>query len=134
MQAQRDEELNRLKKKLRETQDELHVSEERLRQQREQVATMTQQLEEMERNKKREELKEKPLNLEYLKNIVLKFAESGPTGSSEHEALLPVIFTVLEFSPEERQRVVDRRQSATSANTLFGSLSSFSPFTPSKRR
>lgn len=43
-------------------------------------------------------------NLEYLKNIVLKYMET-----QEHEKLLPVLTTLLQFSPEEVARVQGAR-------------------------
>jgi len=44
--------------------------------------------------------KRKDLNIEYLKNIVLKFYESD-----EKEPLIPVMASVLHLSPEEIQRL-----------------------------
>jgi hypothetical protein len=43
-------------------------------------------------------------NLEYLKNVMVRYMETG-----EHEALFPVIATILQFSPAEVERVKKRR-------------------------
>ena len=51
----------------------------------------------MERNQQRAEA----ANLEYLKNVTLKFIES----SDEQTALIPVMAMLLHFSPEELAHV-----------------------------
>ncbi len=52
-------------------------------------------------------------NERYLKNIIVKYMETG-----EHDALLPVISTVLQFTPEEIERINQRRK----ANSFWGSV------------
>jgi hypothetical protein len=55
------------------------------------------------------------VNLEYLKNVVIKYVElcGPPSGDlSQHDRLVPVIATCLKFSPEERARC--NKQQATS--------------------
>jgi hypothetical protein len=50
----------------------------------------------------------------YLKNIIVKYMETG-----EHDALLPVISTILQFTPEELERINQRRKGN---NSLWGSV------------
>jgi hypothetical protein len=54
---------------------------------------------ELERELERVKLTSKGVDMEYFKNILLKLFETG-----EEESLLPVIATMLQFSPAERQR------------------------------
>jgi len=60
-----------------------------------QQKVLKEEIRKMERDKKRE-----GADLVYLKNIVIKYMTSN-----EHEALLPVISTLLQFSPEELQKI-----------------------------
>jgi len=55
-------------------------------------------------------------NLEYLKNIVIKFAEN----SEEKEKLLPVIATILQFTPEESKRILEKW--ATTNSGFWGNV------------
>ena len=55
---------------------------------------------EREREREREEFAKREVDMEYLKNIVLKLLETG-----EWERLLPVIATLLKLSPAETARV-----------------------------
>jgi hypothetical protein len=41
------------------------------------------------------------LDVIYLKNVVIKFLEASTSGSATSTALLPVIATLLQFTPEE---------------------------------
>lgn len=41
------------------------------------------------------------LDVLYLKNVVIKFLQATSSGSSSSQALLPVIATLLQFSPDE---------------------------------
>ena len=55
---------------------------------------------EREREREREEFAKREVDMEYLKNIILKLLETG-----EWERLLPVIATLLKLSPAETARV-----------------------------
>lgn len=61
---------------------------------------MKSELRRLERNQEREK---SVANLEYLKNVLLQFIflQSG----SERQALLPVIHTMLQLSPEEKNKL-----------------------------
>lgn len=61
---------------------------------------MKSELRRLERNQEREK---SVANLEYLKNVLLQFIflQSG----SERQALLPVIHTMLQLSPEEKSKL-----------------------------
>eukprot|EP00923_Selenidium_pygospionis_P000326 GHVN01000648.1.p1 GENE.GHVN01000648.1~~GHVN01000648.1.p1 ORF type:complete len:1040 (+),score=262.63 GHVN01000648.1:5895-9014(+) len=50
---------------------------------------------------------EKPMM--YLRNVMVKFMETEATGSSEHEALVPVLCTLLSLSKEEVAQVNKKR-------------------------
>lgn len=66
----------------------------------EQVTLLKSELRRLERNQEREK---SVSNMEYLKNVLLKFIflNSG----TERQALLPVIHTMLQLSPEEKSRL-----------------------------
>ncbi|CAG8671242.1 18150_t:CDS:10 [Acaulospora morrowiae] len=54
--------------------------------------------------------KRQNINVEYLKNVVLKFFETDP---SDREPLVPVISTILQLSPEEIQSIRENALNAT---------------------
>jgi len=56
--------------------------------------------------------KREGVNMEYLKNIIVQFM-SFPDSSSERKSLIPVISTLLQFTPED-DRIIQESQ------TLFG--------------
>ena len=62
----------------------------------EQVRVLKEEVRRLERNKEREE---QFGNLEYLKNVVLKYL----TMKSERERLVPVLVTMLKLSPDEKR-------------------------------
>ncbi|XP_068428479.1 GRIP and coiled-coil domain-containing protein 2 [Clinocottus analis] len=66
----------------------------------EQIALLKSEVRRLERNQEREK---SVANLEYLKNVLLQFIflQSG----SERQALLPVIHTMLQLSPEEKSKL-----------------------------
>lgn len=117
IQAARDEELNAAKNKINQLAALLQEAEEMETKHMEQEKILKQEIRELERAKKREE----GANLEYLKNVVINWIL---TGEQEvmfsqlmliftvcSQALLPVLSTVLQFSPEEVQKVRERVQS-----------------------
>lgn len=59
-------------------------------------------------------------NLEYLKNVLLQFIflRSG----SERQALLPVIHTMLQLSPEEKSKLAAIAQGAFTSHSLLYTL------------
>eukprot|EP00064_Thunnus_orientalis_P014584 superscaffoldBa00002553_g14631 len=70
----------------------------------------------LERNQEREK---SVANLEYLKNVLLQFIflQSG----SERQALLPVIHTMLQLSPEEKSKLAAIAQGEEEAAGSRGS-------------
>eukprot|EP00053_Salpingoeca_punica_P015266 m.140265 g.140265 ORF g.140265 m.140265 type:complete len:142 (-) comp16666_c9_seq2:1527-1952(-) len=74
-----------------------------------------------ERNDRRDSGASPATNFEYLKNVVLKFLEF----SEEREKLVPVISTLLQFSPEELQRA---RHAVSEAQPAVGKNDSWSSY------
>ncbi|XP_023673309.2 GRIP and coiled-coil domain-containing protein 2 isoform X2 [Paramormyrops kingsleyae] len=66
----------------------------------EQIALLKNEVRRLERNQEREK---SVASLEYLKNVLLQFIFLKP--GSERQALLPVIHTMLQLSPEEKSRL-----------------------------
>lgn len=66
----------------------------------EQIRVLKEEIRRLERNQEREKHAQ---NLEYLKNIVMKFATLR--GGSEKERLVPVLTTMLKLSPEEQREL-----------------------------
>ncbi|KAE9122119.1 hypothetical protein PF010_g6848 [Phytophthora fragariae] len=82
-------------------------------------------LQEANRQKQRlQELSEsstQAINIEYLKNVIMKYIESQVP--SEKEQLVPVIATLLGFSPQEHQKVMAVHSKANEEGTgLFGGV------------
>src|SRR5690242_7060030 len=80
--------------------------------------------------------REASANLEYLKNVVIKYILTGehevqitcPFSILSFQALLPVLSQVLQFSPEEMQAVRNKIAANSSGYGLWGLTSSvFSP-------
>ena len=69
---------------------------------------------ELERELERVKLTSKGVDMEYFKNILLKLFETG-----EEESLLPVIATMLQFSPAERQRCQDAMEGRKEQSALL---------------
>lgn len=67
------------------------------------------------------EVKREGINLEYVKNIIVKFmlSEASP-GSVEHTGLVDVISDLLEFTPEDRRAIADCRKKLATSNSIFG--------------
>ncbi|GIY85960.1 GRIP and coiled-coil domain-containing protein 2 [Caerostris darwini] len=68
----------------------------------EQVRVLKEEVRRLERNKEREQHAE---NLEYLKNVFIKFSTLG--ACSEKAMLIPVLTTMLKLSPVEQQQLKD---------------------------
>ncbi|XP_064942543.1 protein GRIP-like isoform X2 [Musa acuminata AAA Group] len=90
-QAQREEELAQSQRHILALQEEIEELEHENRLHNQQEAMLKEELRNMERSHKRE-----GIDMTYLKNVILKLLETG-----EVEALLPVVATLLQFSPEE---------------------------------
>ncbi|XP_054724854.1 GRIP and coiled-coil domain-containing protein 2-like [Uloborus diversus] len=81
----------------------------------EQIRVLKEEVRRLERNKEREQHAE---NLEYLKNVFIKFSTLQPC--SEKAMLIPVLTTMLKLSPNEQQQLkeiagdVDPAESASS--------------------
>uniref|UniRef100_A0A3Q0QT64 GRIP and coiled-coil domain containing 2 n=1 Tax=Amphilophus citrinellus TaxID=61819 RepID=A0A3Q0QT64_AMPCI len=82
----------------------------------EQITLLKSEVRRLERNQEREK---SVANLEYLKNVLLQFIflRSG----SERQALLPVIHTMLQLSPEEKSKLAAIAQGEEDASGARGS-------------
>ncbi|XP_076119725.1 GRIP and coiled-coil domain-containing protein 2 [Alosa pseudoharengus] len=82
----------------------------------EQITLLKSEVRRLERNQEREK---SVANLEYLKNVLLQFIflRSG----SERQALLPVIHTMLQLSPEEKSKLAAIAQGEEEADRSRGS-------------
>ncbi|KAM0891377.1 hypothetical protein ACQ4PT_026449 [Festuca glaucescens] len=90
-QAQREEELGQSQRHIVALQQELEELERENCLHDQQEAMLKTELRNMERSQKRE-----GIDMTYLKNVILKLLETGEVG-----ALLPVVATLLQFSPDE---------------------------------
>ncbi|CAN6168041.1 unnamed protein product [Urochloa humidicola] len=90
-QAQREEELAQSQRHILALQQEIEELERENRLHDQQEAMLKTELRNMERSQKRE-----GIDMTYLKNVILKLLETGEVG-----ALLPVVATLLQFSPDE---------------------------------
>ncbi|KAL8151822.1 hypothetical protein V2J09_021630 [Rumex salicifolius] len=102
-QAQREEELAHSQRHILALQEEIEELERENRLHTQQVNMLKEELRSMDRTQKRE-----GVDLTYLKNVIMKLLETG-----EVEALLPVVATLLQFSPDE----VIKCQQAYHSNT-----------------
>ncbi|KAJ8514180.1 hypothetical protein ON010_g18705 [Phytophthora cinnamomi] len=113
-----DDEVVRLKLHLNELETKSHLFQKKY----EDTSAL---LEEANRQKQRlQELSEhstQAINIEYLKNVVMKYIESQVP--SEKEQLVPVISTLLDFSPQEHQKVMAAHSKANDEGAgLFGGV------------
>lgn len=88
----------------------------------EQIRVLKEEIRRLERNQEREKHAQ---NLEYLKNVIMKFVTLR--GGSEKERLVPVLTTMLKLSPEEKkdlEAVVtgEAQQEAAAASSWGGYL------------
>jgi len=90
-QAQREEELAQSQRHILALQQEIEELERENRLHDQQEAMLKTEFRNMERSQKRE-----GIDMTYLKNVILKLLETGEVG-----ALLPVVATLLQFSPDE---------------------------------
>jgi len=91
----KDSEVTIARQKISELQELIEEYQLLSQQKENQISTLQDKVENLERSKKRESG-----NLEYLKNIIVKYMETN-----DIEGLLPVISTILQFSPDELQRI-----------------------------
>ena len=123
-----EEELNRTKYRLLNTTELLNESELNNVRLSEQVAVLKDEIRRIERNMDRAE---SISNLEYLKNIVMKFFILK--SSQERLQLIPVLVTMLKLSPDEQAKLVRVAQQAVpydnppNTNPASGQPSSDSP-------
>ncbi|KAF3796172.1 GRIP protein [Nymphaea thermarum] len=96
-QALRDEQLAQSQRHILALQEEIEELEHENRLHSQQEAVLKAELRDMERKQKRE-----GIDMTYLKNVILKLLETG-----EVEALLPVVATLLQFSPDEIKKLQD---------------------------
>ncbi|WOL10758.1 protein GRIP isoform X1 [Canna indica] len=106
-QAQREEELAQSQRHILALQEEIEELERENRLHSQQEAMLKEELRNMERSHKRE-----GIDMTYLKNVILKLLETG-----EVEALLPVVATLLQFSPDEVRKCQQAYRSSGDAIT-----------------
>ncbi|XP_010918236.1 protein GRIP [Elaeis guineensis] len=106
-QAQREEELAQSQRHILALQEEIEELERENRLHNQQEAMLKAELRNMERSQKRE-----GIDMTYLKNVILKLLETG-----EVEALLPVVATLLQFSPEEIKKCQQVYRSSNDASS-----------------
>ncbi|XP_074571452.1 protein GRIP [Curcuma longa] len=110
-QAQREEELAQSQRHILALQEEIEELERENRLHSQQEAMLKEELRTMDRSNKRE-----GIDMMYLKNVILKLLETG-----EVEVLLPVVATLLQFSPEEIRKC---QQAYRSSNDFISSPAS----------
>ncbi|KAH9328033.1 hypothetical protein KI387_000141, partial [Taxus chinensis] len=101
-QAQREEELARCQRHIQALQEEIDELKHENQLHIKQEMAIKDEFRNMERERKRE-----GVDMTYLKNVILKLLETG-----EVEALLPVVGTLLQFSPEEIRKCQEISNSA----------------------
>mmetsp|Transcript_25318 Transcript_25318/g.50758 ORF Transcript_25318/g.50758 Transcript_25318/m.50758 type:complete len:80 (+) Transcript_25318:3-242(+) len=69
---------------------------------------------ELQRVEKYEHKFKQGMNMEYLKNVLVKYIET-----QDHEGLIPVFYSVLDFSQEEKRRLEAVRSKMSAKWTLF---------------
>eukprot|EP01135_Chromosphaera_perkinsii_P003489 Nk52_evm15s245 gene=Nk52_evmTU15s245 len=69
------------------------------------IATLKEEIRKLERDKKR---RDHGINMEYLKNVMMQFLRADTAGM---ERLLPVISTMLQFSPQETETIKEKIKS-----------------------
>lgn len=121
VQAQRDEEMGRLRVKLQRQAEEIRAREDRLMSRDHDKERLQKKVDDLEAEAKRskdlldqEHGREK---MTYLKNVVKKFVMSEGT---ERHRLVPVLATILSFSPTELSEV-DKAVSSSGAGSAAGS-------------
>lgn len=123
VQAQRDEETGRLRLKIQRLSDEIKAREERLSARDEEKDGLRRQVEELrgEAARAKELLDEEhgAEKMTYLKNVVKKFVMSDGT---ERKRLVPVVATILSFSPAETMEVDRAVTAAVGGGSSWGSV------------
>lgn len=94
--------INEVQKKVDHLSELLNESESSNLRMTEQIRVLKEEIRRLERNQEREKHAQ---NLEYLKNIIMKFATLQ--GGSEKERLVPVLTTMLKLSPEEHKELLN---------------------------
>ena len=127
VQSQRDDEMGRLRVKLQRQSEEIRAREERLAARDEETERLRRHIEELEaeatRSKDLLDQEHGREKMTYLKNVVKKFVVSE---RNERYRLVPVLATILRFSPAELSEV-DRavasaaRSGGSSWTSMFGS-------------
>eukprot|EP00002_Diphylleia_rotans_P008934 TRINITY_DN1890_c0_g2_i6.p1 TRINITY_DN1890_c0_g2~~TRINITY_DN1890_c0_g2_i6.p1 ORF type:complete len:1165 (+),score=327.42 TRINITY_DN1890_c0_g2_i6:108-3602(+) len=103
-QGQREAELKRLRHQVRELTANLEESHSTERLLVEQKKFLEHEIRELERARKRDEVKDGAVNMQYLKNVVVKYLQT------DEESLFPVLATLLQFSPEEIKHIHEERE------------------------
>ncbi|CAK0791842.1 unnamed protein product [Prorocentrum cordatum] len=75
--------------------------------------TMRSELCEMQSKERLQETVGQHQQMEYIRNVFRKFVETAPTGTKEHEMLIPVLMTFFKFEPEATKAIQTRRSQST---------------------
>lgn len=124
VQAQRDEETGRLRQKIQKMSEEIRERERRLEARDDEKEALRRRIQDLKGEATRaQELLDAehgPEKMTYLKNVVKKFVTSD---GSERQRLVPVVATVLSFTPEETTEVGRAVAAANSSGgTKWGSM------------
>ncbi|CAG8494919.1 19361_t:CDS:10 [Dentiscutata erythropus] len=98
--------------KLKHMAEMLNESEYQVQKLMEQEKFLKEEIRKLDRTEKRQNL-----NVEYLKNVVLKFFETNPV---DREPLVPVISTILQLSPEETMSLKENAILSPSSPVVLG--------------
>eukprot|EP01116_Phalansterium_solitarium_P010912 TRINITY_DN2649_c0_g1_i5.p1 TRINITY_DN2649_c0_g1~~TRINITY_DN2649_c0_g1_i5.p1 ORF type:complete len:1103 (-),score=482.97 TRINITY_DN2649_c0_g1_i5:137-3445(-) len=126
IQAHRDQELAAARMKIQQLTDMMRDAEREIKLHVEQELALKEEIKNFERDDKREEHLR---NMEYLKNIIVKYMLTDEV--EQQQALLPVVATLLQLSPQELTAIKSRAANAAASSGSWLSLGSY--FSPQKR-
>lgn len=126
IQAQRDEETGRLRAQIKQLTDSLREREEASGGAEDELRAKIREIEELKLTAEREAAlvsggREAQDRLTYLKNVVFRYIKAGD-GAPERASLVPVICTILRFSPEEEAEVKRTASVAVGGSSFLTSL------------
>jgi uncharacterized small protein (DUF1192 family) len=103
LQATKDEKANQYRLKIQQLQEMVHQLQVSIAAQKSREAEYEAKISECNRSNFRSEQVQR--NIEYLKNVIIKYMET-----LDHSALFPVLNTILQFSPEETASINEKRK------------------------
>ncbi|ETP12733.1 hypothetical protein F441_11929 [Phytophthora nicotianae CJ01A1] len=115
-QSKSEDEVMRLKLQLNELETKSHLYQKKY----EDISAQLEDVRQQTHLQERDEHSTQAINVEYLKNVIMKYIESQV--QSEKEQLVPVISTLLNLSPQEHQKVVAAHRPNDEGAGLFGGV------------